>query len=281
MADTTFHSAQLEGVYSPGVLPINTLVDELRQQHPQRGMPYVAPHYDAANARILSLSSSPGPLTGGAGTSGFLSRENNDPSAERMSRIFAAVGLTDADVLPWNAYPWHVHEQYPDGLPADMLAEGLRPLRRVLEAHPNIRAIVAHGGDAKRSVRLFETKKRFNALVQERGLRVWETRHTSNPAFVMSQAERDAATEKVRQSYREAMEYVGLTPLPSRPRAVARTQTPSGAELVGVVGDALSAITDGHTNRETRAAVRAYLGTMSAGRRTELLIELVTQRLNS
>jgi hypothetical protein len=60
-----------------------------------------------------------------------------------------------------------------------------------------------------------------------------------------------------------------------------RTEPSSGTELVIEVGDVLSGRTDGATDSQTRSAVRAYLATMSPKRRTELLIELVTQRLNS
>jgi len=283
MADAAFLQAQRDHVYDPQVLAVNSLVDELKQARPGLAVPFVAPHYTAANARILALSSNPGPRAAGDSGSGLLSRENDDPSAERMSRVLQAVGLGDADSMPWNAYPWYVHDNYPDGLPPALLAEGLQPFAQLLERHPNIQAIVAHGGDAKRFMRLFTGKKRYLRLLEDRGIQVWETRHTSNRAFILSKVERALAMEKMAQTYREAMTYVGLVPLPARGGTTppARKKHPSGAELVGAVGDALSAITDGQTDHATRVAVRTYLGTMTPHRRTELLVELVTQRLNS
>jgi hypothetical protein len=332
MADVSFRDAQLAQVFDPRVRVVNELCDALSLEKPGVAVPYVAPHYNAANATILSLSSNPGPRAGGVGGSGFLSRENDDPTAERMSQIFATVGLSDEHVLPWNAYPWYVHQAYPNGLPAGLLNEGLDPLKRLLELHPQIRTIVAHGGDAKRAMRQFTTKKRFAPFVAERSLKVWEARHTSNRAFIMDDAERATALNAICDTYRDAMAYVGVSAQAvgsadgaantgsvnseaahtvstvnteaanAQPNRVvgsgtldseshppsgalhlhrARTTASSGTDLVIEVGDVLSGRTDGATDRETRSAVRAYLATMSAKRRTELLIELVTQRLNS
>jgi hypothetical protein len=283
MADVAFRDAQRAQVFNPRVRVVNEFCDELSREKPGLSVPYVAPHYNAANATILSLSSNPGPRTSHEGGSGFLSRENDDPIAERMSQVFATVGLSDEHVLPWNAYPWHVHQAYPNGLPAGLLAEGLDPLKKLLELHPQIRTVVAHGGDAKRAMRQFTSKKRFAPLVAERSLKVWEARHTSNRAFVMDATERAAALEAICQTYREAMVHVGVQPThAARPLIATMRATPSsGTELVIEVGEVLSGRTDGATDSQTRSAVRAYLATMSPKRRTELLIELVTQRLNS
>jgi hypothetical protein len=321
MADVAFRDAQLAQVFDPRVRVVNELCDALSLEKPGVTVPYVAPHYNAANATILSLSSNPGPRAGGDGGSGFLSRENDDPTAERMSQVFATVGLSDEHVLPWNAYPWYVHQAYPNGLPAGLLNEGLDPLKRLLELHPQIRTVVAHGGDAKRAMRQFTTKKRFAPFVAERSLKVWEARHTSNRAFIMDDAERTTALTAICDTYRDAMAFVGVSAEMSGPDDAAaaivsprvagpklssevngkdvngpvasggargavqldraRTTASSGTDLVIEVGDVLSGRTDGATDRETRTAVRAYLATMSSKRRTELLIELVTQRLNS
>jgi hypothetical protein len=368
MADAEFRDAQLAQVFDPRVRAVNELCDALSLEKPGVSVPYVAPHYNAANATILTLSSNPGPFAiGGDGDTdthpGFLSLENDDPSAERMSEVFATVGLSDEHVLPWNAYPWYVHQAYPNGLPEGLLAEGLDPLKKLLELHPQIRTIVAHGKDAKRAMRQFTSKKRFAPFVAERELKVWEARHTGNRTFVMDATERDAALAVICDTYREVMAHVGVsaqsnaspvtervyTPVevavedtaaeapaaeppaaeptppvqPLAPTAVVepsavepvtsskkskvgvddaaptpakpephlpsgaiklernRTEPSSGTELVIEVGDVLSGRTDGATDSQTRSAVRAYLATMSPKRRTELLIELVTQRLNS
>jgi hypothetical protein len=292
MADDAFRAAQREQAFAPQVRAINQLCDALMAEKSGSTVPYVAPHYGATTARILTLSSNPGPFTGGESTSGFVSRENDHPAAERMSSIFARVGLSDAEVLPWNAYPWNLDQAYPKGLPPHLVVDGLEPLKRVLELHPNVRAVVAHGADAQRSMRLLTTKKRFAEFNQARPLRVFEARHPGNRVFVLPSAQRAAAIERVCATYRDAMAFVGADSLPtvgsvpapkltrSTKRAAAR-RTFTGADLVAEVGDVLSGRTDGLGDARTRESVRAYLATMSPHRRTELLVELVTQRLSS
>jgi hypothetical protein len=182
MADPAFHDGQMSRIREPQVRAINALCDELTAQKPDRlpeyRVPYIAPHYGASTALILALSSNPGP-------SGMLSRENNDGSAARMGNIYSVVGLSEYHVMPWNAYPWHMHDTHPNGLPNDLIDEGLEPLKRLLELHPNIRAIVAHGGEAHRSVKQFMSTKRFGANAEARGLKTWNARHTSNRAFIL------------------------------------------------------------------------------------------------
>jgi hypothetical protein len=292
MGDVAFRAAQQEQAFAPQVRAINQLCDALMAEKAGSSVPYVAPHYNATTARILTLSSNPGPASGGETSSGFVSRENDHPVAVRMSSIFATVGLSDADVVPWNAYPWHLDQAYPKGLPPHLVVDGLEPLKRVLELHPNVRAVVAHGADAQRSMHLLTTKKRFAQFHAERNLRVFEARHPSNRVFVLPSPERAAAIERVCATYREAMVFVGVDALPTvgsvpAPKAMRSTKRTAvkreftGADLVAEVGDVLSGRTDGLNDARTRESVRAYLASMSTQRRTELLVELVTQRLNS
>jgi hypothetical protein len=130
-----------------------------------------------------------------------------------------------------------VHDTHPKGLPNDLIDEGLKPLKRLLELHPNVRAIVAHGGDAHRSVEQFTSTKRFGAYAEARGLKTWNTRHTSNRAFILREPEKLIAFERVCEAYRDAMRYAELTPF-------------------GVSGVALSG---SMTGPELRAATRAEL----------------------
>jgi hypothetical protein len=234
MADPAFRNDQMSRILEPQVRAINALCDELTAQKPDRlpeyRVPYVAPHYGASTALILALSSNPGPMAGGAKGSGMLSRENNDGSAARMGNIYSTVGLSDDHVVPWNAYPWHVHDTHPNGLPNNLIDEGLQPLKRLLDLHPNIRAIVAHGGDAHRSVKQFMSTKRFGAYAEARGLKTWNTRHTSNRAFILREPEKSIALEGVCEVYREAMRHAELTPLEASGVALPGSMT--GPELI-------------------------------------------------
>jgi len=277
MADLAFRDDQMSRIREPQVDSINTLCDQLMEELPGFSVPYIAPHYGASTAVILALSSNPGPQASGAKGSGMLSRENNDGSAARMGVIYETVGLTDDQIMPWNAYPWHVHETHPNGLPNNLIDDGLGALKRVLDLHPNIQAIVAHGGDAHRSVKQFLSKKRFGDYADDRGLKAWRTRHTSNRAFMLREPEKSIALESVCDVYRDAMQHAGLTPLTARPLRLPPPQT--GPELRLLARAELLPQLSGESERQDRIA--KYVRSMSADRSRRLLTELLSRDLSS
>jgi len=112
MADAAFRAAQEADRYAPHVQPVNELVDSLRDD--VRGwMPHVAPLHGGTTARVLSVLRDPGPATQDTVGSGFLCIENDDPTAERQLQMFTDVGITAADITPWNAYPWYINAAEP------------------------------------------------------------------------------------------------------------------------------------------------------------------------
>ena len=277
MADLAFRDDQMSRIREPQVYAINGLCDQLMKELPGFSVPYIAPHYGASTAVILALSSNPGPQASGVNGSGMLSRENNDGSAARMSGLYETVGLTDDQIVPWNAYPWHVHETHPNGLPNNLIDDGLDALKRVLDLHPNIQTIVAHGGDAHRSVKQFMSKKRFGSFADERGLQVWKTRHTSNRAFMLREPEKSIALDGVCEVYRDAMRHAGLSPL-----AAVRVDLPiplSGPELRSAARADLLSLLSGAV--DTQARIREYVVAMPAHRSQQLLVELLTRDLAS
>ena len=277
MADPAFRDDQMNRIREPQVRAINALCDELRLEKPDFSVPYIAPHYGASTAVILALSSNPGPQASGATGSGMLSRENNDGSAARMSEIYETVSLTDDQVVPWNAYPWHVHEMYPNGLPNNLINDGLDALKRLLDLHPNIQAIVAHGGDAHRSARQFMLKKRFGGYADARGLKTWSTRHTSNRAFILREPEKSIALEGVCEVYREAMRHAGLTPLSTHKLDLPVPMT--GPELRAVARGKLLPLFPGAVEAEAR--ITEYVNALPAQRSQRLLVELLLRDLAS
>ena len=277
MADPAFREDQMNRIREPQVRAINAFCDRLMKELPGFFVPYIAPHYAASTAVIIALSSNPGPQAGGAKGSGMLSRENNDGSAARMGDIYESVGLIDDQIVPWNAYPWHVHETHPNGLPNNLIDDGLDALKRVLDLHPNIHSIVAHGGDAHRSVRQFMSKKRFGDYAHSRGLKTWNTRHTSNRAFILREPEKSIALEGVCEVYREAMRHAGLTPLAA---LNADTLVPlTGPELRAAARAELLPLLPGAVDAETR--ISEYVHALPSQRSQRLLVELLLRDLAS
>ncbi|MBC7592197.1 MAG: uracil-DNA glycosylase [Salinibacterium sp.] len=277
MADPEFRDDQMMRIREPQVHAINALCDELMREKPSFSVPYIAPHYGASTAVILALSSNPGPQAGGAKGSGMLSRENNDGSAARMGDIYETVGLTDDQIVPWNAYPWHVHETHPNGLPNNLIDDGLDALKRVLDLHPDIRSVVAHGGDAHRSVRQFMSKQRFGEYADARGLKTWNTRHTSNRAFILREPEKAIALEGVCEVYRDAMRHAGLKPLTAHKVDLPAPMT--GPELRVAARGELLPLLPGAVEAEAR--ISEYVHALPSDRGQRLLVELLLRDLAS
>jgi hypothetical protein len=190
MAEAAFREAEWRHPYDKHVEPINRLVDTLREAG--RGwLPYVAPMYGGTGARLLSLFRDPGPKTQAEGGSGFLSVENDDASAETLSRYFSETGIDVKDVVTWNAYPWYINRA-PN---AAELRAGLEPLYRLLDLLPNLRVVMLHGVTARQAWRFLE--RAYPRVVEQRSLRVLPTFHTSRQAFW----HRDPAVRQSRRAH--------------------------------------------------------------------------------
>lgn len=150
--------------------------------------------YGGINARLLSVLRDPGPKTQEDHGSGFLCMENDDATAERISKLFADVKIEAEDIVPWNAYPWYINR-----LPkAAELKAGVEPLKRIIDLLPNLRVVILHGGSAhdvwNRLVRKYPE-------IAERDWCVIKTYHTSHKAFWHpDQAVRDDRKVHLRQS---------------------------------------------------------------------------------
>lgn len=105
MANPTFWESQVQGIHAPNVAPINRYVDELGEKQYEAKPPYVPPMYFGVTGHALGVFRDPGPRAGGEKGSGFLSVENDDPTAERMMLFCERAALDVREVTPWNAYP--------------------------------------------------------------------------------------------------------------------------------------------------------------------------------
>lgn len=146
MSDLAFRDAQEADRYAAHVRPVNELVDSLRDE--SRGwMPHVAPLHGGVNARVLSVLRDPGPATQAGSGSGFLCIENDDPTAARQLAMFTEVGVSPADITPWNAYPWYINA----APKAAQLDAGVDPLVALLDLMTELRAVFLQGNEARSS----------------------------------------------------------------------------------------------------------------------------------
>lgn len=206
MADKEFRNQQWQHRFDEHIASINHLVDELRSDPARGWAPYVAPMYGGDEARLLSLLRDPGPKTQDGEGSGFLCMENDDPTAEAMSALFAGVGIVAGEIVPWNVYPWYINR----APKAIELEAGVEPLKRLIDLMPALEVVMLHGGSAqdgwKRLIR------RYPRLVATRNLRVIATYHTSRQAFWHPDAEvREARKEHLRASFDQAAHILGVS----------------------------------------------------------------------
>lgn len=102
------------------------------------------------NARILFLFEKPGPMTADAGGSGFISRNNDDPTAEATFKFMEQAGIPRELTITWNVIPWWNGTRKVTG---QELREGVACVRELTELLPKLRAVVMVGRKAAKAAR--------------------------------------------------------------------------------------------------------------------------------
>ncbi|MFE6923801.1 uracil-DNA glycosylase [Nocardia sp. NPDC057663] len=196
MRDPEYRRHQHSLVYIDRLAPINQLVDALRSEQGE-WMPYVAPTYGGIEARILAVFRDPGPRTQQDKGSGFLSLENDDPSAERHLGFVTDAGISPTELTVWNTYPWYINRNPASG----EIDRGLDPLRRLIDLLPELQVVIAHGGAAQTAWLRFERKY---PRVSSR-LKVIKTYHTSQQAlWTPNVEERERRQADIANAYAKA-----------------------------------------------------------------------------
>ncbi len=114
-------------------------------------MPWFDPTEAGVDARILLLFENPGRRADAVHGSGFISADNNDPSAENMWGIFREAGIDRArDVVNWNIVPWYLGDENRIGNVRTVDIDEARPaLIDLLSLLPQLRAVVLCGRKAQ------------------------------------------------------------------------------------------------------------------------------------
>ena len=136
------------------VAALATFVEALRASIPGWEFPDFDPLDGGIDADILFLFEKPGPKTSAAASgSGFISRNNDDPTAEATFRFMAEADLSRKRTVTWNIIPgWNGTRQV---TPAE-LREGVASLSTLLPLLAKVQTIVLVGLKAQRARRLVE-----------------------------------------------------------------------------------------------------------------------------
>jgi uracil-DNA glycosylase len=103
------------------------------------------------NARVLFLLEAPGPKAAGTtASSGFVSSNNPDPTAENLWDLIHNAGIARADTLIWNIVPWYVGENgHIKPAPKEDIKQALPHLKALLDLLPRLNMLVLVGRKAQ------------------------------------------------------------------------------------------------------------------------------------
>lgn len=190
----------------PRVAPLTDFVRSLREEVPGH-VPYFDPDDGGVEDRVLFLFEAPGPSTGNEG-SGFISRDNDDPSAANFFRYNHEAGLERKKTISWNTVPWFVAG--PDGRfrkPTDDEVRQAEPATvRLLDLLPHVEVIVLCGLVAHKAENLIRR--------EHHTARIFPTYHPSPTG--MNRYPKNKA--HLMNTLREIAELVGRSGIPPQGR---------------------------------------------------------------
>lgn len=95
---------------APHVRPLSEFVRRLRTEHSEKWIPWFDPTDAGVEARVLRLSEAPGGMAvTQRGGSGFVSADNDDPSAHNSWTFLREAGFDRChEIVTWNAVPWYL-----------------------------------------------------------------------------------------------------------------------------------------------------------------------------
>ena len=152
----------------PHIKRLTEYVEHLRRKYPAWEFQDFDPCDGGCDANILFLLEKPGPKTSkvsGEG-SGFISRNNDDPTAEAIFRFMLEAGVPRKKTLLWNVIPgWNGTRK----ITSMERREGVDELRHLFPLIPKLRTVVLVGRQAGRA----------ENLMQHIGLKIHKSSHPS------------------------------------------------------------------------------------------------------
>jgi hypothetical protein len=119
-------------------------------------VPEFDPCDGGVDAEILFLFEKPGPMTEPTVGSGFISRNNDDPTAEATFAFMQHAGIPRLLTVSWNVIPWWNGTRR---VTRRELEEGVACLQDLIALLPKLRAVVLVGRKAARAARLLDTER--------------------------------------------------------------------------------------------------------------------------
>ena len=218
MRDPDYRADQWLHRYDEHVAEFNHLVERWAVDRELPAPPLVPPHLGGTRARVVCVFQDPRPAAGGPRGSGFISWENDDPSAERHKKVAIQAGLADTEVVSFNSYLWYINAKPSTAQLLSSLDDFLSLLSLVRE--PDV--IIFHGGVAHSLRRLLDRHRPGWSPVRTSPGAKWNPHagfseddhvllnyHTSNQAQWSSDAnERQRRQQHLERAYARAAAFL-------------------------------------------------------------------------
>jgi hypothetical protein len=158
LRDPEAREARRRLLTEPHVRPLTQYVEGLRARSPAE-FPDFDPLDGGVEARLLFLMEKPGPMTSaerdGRQGSGFISRDNDDPTAQAIFTFMREAGIPRRETALWNLIPGWNGERRVTG---QEKKEGVREALRLVQLLLNLKAVVLVGAKAGLAAPLLEDR---------------------------------------------------------------------------------------------------------------------------
>jgi hypothetical protein len=149
MRDPAVRQRRRAMLEAPHIAPLTAYAAALRRRG-KGEVPEFDPMDGGVGARALFLFQKPGPMTsdersGKRAGSGFISRNNDDPTAEATCGFMQRAGIARELTVIWNVVPWWNGTMEVTG---DELSEGVACVRQLVALLPKLRAVILVGKKA-------------------------------------------------------------------------------------------------------------------------------------
>lgn len=149
--DPTAIEARQARLNDPHIAPLTQYVVRLRNRHPSWEFPDFDPLDGGIEAELLFLLEKPGPMTSPTHMrkgSGFISRDNDDPTAEATFSFMREARIERKRVVLWNIIPgWNGQRKIAPG----EVDAGVKELRDLLQLLPRVHTVVLVGNKAQKA----------------------------------------------------------------------------------------------------------------------------------
>ncbi|SKC99062.1 hypothetical protein SAMN05445504_7595 [Burkholderia sp. CF099] len=151
LRDLTAIEARQGRLSEPHIAPLTQYVARLRAQHPSWEFPDFDPLDGGIEAELLFLLEKPGPVMSPTHIrkgSGFISRDNNDSTAEATFCFMSEARIDRKRVVLWNVIPgWNGQRKIAPG----EVDAGVKELSNLLKLLPRVHTVVLVGNKAQKA----------------------------------------------------------------------------------------------------------------------------------